>query len=566
MSSRAQPPPRPPNVRDARASHPPGPHVVQVARTMGDSLLELHYADPRAGRDRRPPTRLLIALGAAFLLTSLFAFSRGVSVAAENQRARAEWNQSRAAWRAQFRPRRLSLAYDFFAFGGLAGGIVALAAAIAVGRSQRARDRLTAGSSADADIAMDGIAVDIDLVRTVGGTTLIEVPRGSVARRTTAEGSEPVSGAIELGLGHRLELRSGATALEIKWVARQRGGQLAGSGRVDRRVLGFVAASALAHLAVLALMQTIPPDRSTMSDDSFAGIERMHLVSNPATEPPIELPPEPGTGGNSSGDPAAGDNASSGAEGTTGTPDAEPTRGRIRVQRRADEPQLARVTVEMAKRAGILGAYMRNERRFTDITSNNPFASGLDDRDIYGGPDGDMDADTYSPWDSGWGGEKSTSDSPYWGDGGTVVVGKLPTGGGPTGEGWSTFGGDGENQRGHRRTLPMVETGPVTSSCASVDDPCLDKSIVRRYIKRHTARIRHCYERALLADAGLRGSVLTHFIISPEGKVQGSVARGIGGTALTGCVARAVSSIKFPKSAGAGVRVTYPFRFAPAGS
>lgn len=95
----------------------------------------------------------------------------------------------------------------------------------------------------------------------------------------------------------------------------------------------------------------------------------------------------------------------------------------------------------------------------------------------------------------------------------------------------------------------------------------LDKEIIRRYLRRHLGRIRHCYELRLIARPTLAGTLATQFTIDGDGKVIAATAEGMSDAELATCVADAVRDIEFPRSTdGGNVRVNYPFAFHPGES
>ena len=113
-----------------------------------------------------------------------------------------------------------------------------------------------------------------------------------------------------------------------------------------------------------------------------------------------------------------------------------------------------------------------------------------------------------------------------------------------------------------RRLLPpppVVGTPDVSGE--------LDQATIRRYVKRNMEKIRSCYERQLLADPTLQGTVVLQFFIGPTGSVTSATARGLHANVST-CLAEVVSHIAFPKpGGGVGVHVkSYPFEFRPSGS
>ena len=93
----------------------------------------------------------------------------------------------------------------------------------------------------------------------------------------------------------------------------------------------------------------------------------------------------------------------------------------------------------------------------------------------------------------------------------------------------------------------------------------LDKAIIRRYIKRNQQKIQHCYEKELVSKPNLSGTVMTNFLISPQGTVTDSTGSGVD-PVVASCVAAVIRAIEFPKPKGGGnVQVNYPFIFRLGG-
>jgi len=93
----------------------------------------------------------------------------------------------------------------------------------------------------------------------------------------------------------------------------------------------------------------------------------------------------------------------------------------------------------------------------------------------------------------------------------------------------------------------------------------LDSSIIRRYIKRSTEKIRYCYEKELFHKPKLDGTVTATFTIGTAGTVTSSTATGLDPEVAT-CVAGVIKDIEFPRAQDGGViQVNYPFNFHPAG-
>ncbi|MEJ7601995.1 MAG: AgmX/PglI C-terminal domain-containing protein [Kofleriaceae bacterium] len=105
-------------------------------------------------------------------------------------------------------------------------------------------------------------------------------------------------------------------------------------------------------------------------------------------------------------------------------------------------------------------------------------------------------------------------------------------------------------------------TVPEVRLASAVVQGDLDKSVIRRYLKRQFAKIRYCYERTLLAHPTLEGTMVTRFTIAPSGLVGSVTAEGLGDTEVASCVASVITAIEFPRVPDGGdVQVHYPFTF-----
>ncbi len=92
----------------------------------------------------------------------------------------------------------------------------------------------------------------------------------------------------------------------------------------------------------------------------------------------------------------------------------------------------------------------------------------------------------------------------------------------------------------------------------------LDKNIIRRYVRQRINAIRYCYEKQLVREPTLAGTVTTRFTIQSTGVVSEVTADGLGRPAVESCIAGVIRSIQFPISDGGGlVKVTYPFELKP---
>src|SRR5262249_45465120 len=87
--------------------------------------------------------------------------------------------------------------------------------------------------------------------------------------------------------------------------------------------------------------------------------------------------------------------------------------------------------------------------------------------------------------------------------------------------------------------------------------------VVRRYVRRQTARLRFCYERELPKKKSLTGTVALDFTIGQNGSVRRAVAKGLD-AAVESCLVDGVKTLQFPSPPGS-VKVSLPLTFAAPG-
>ena len=197
------------------------------------------------------------------------------------------------------------------------------------------------------------------------------------------------------------------------------------------------------------------------------------------------------------------------------------------------DPDRAR---EEARNAGLLGSTIETEGGvFASLTSADDGIEG----GMLGGTSGTADAG------DGLGAAGGSGE-------GTIGTGRYDT----LGHGAGTSGGDGA-----RRAAPV----PAMSLGTPTVNGSLDKAIVRRYLKRVGPRLKYCYEKALLAQPALQGTVSAAFTIAADGKVASSTATGID-AAIGSCVGDVVRAIEFPRPPdGAPVDVRFGLTFTYGG-
>jgi hypothetical protein len=249
-------------------------------------------------------------------------------------------------------------------------------------------------------------------------------------------------------------------------------------------------------------------------------------------------------------------------EGQAGTQTGTPEPVRQQIKHRTDaEQQLARqAAIDEARTAGLLGSETL-VGQIANVASDSDLANGFEERDAYGGLVGsDGPGNAYG---FGMGRQNFGPGGGGYGTVGTGRYGMICGGNGRRcGGGTDAFGIPGGPPGVVRRHQPVVPTVGMGEPVPVGD---LDKSIIRRYIKRNLDKIAYCYEHELLAKPDLAGTVQAQFFIQPDGTVKSTQASGVD-PAVSSCVAGVISSISFPRpGGGAGVAVTYPFTFHAAG-
>src|SRR5690606_1775616 len=98
-----------------------GARAIEIAAMLSDSVVEVkHVSNPRGGKVTST-TYGLFAAGAFLLVLALIAFFIGVSNSKANKESFHRWTEIEQKPAQDWRPARLSVAYDFMAFGGLIG-------------------------------------------------------------------------------------------------------------------------------------------------------------------------------------------------------------------------------------------------------------------------------------------------------------------------------------------------------------------------------------------------------------------------------------------------------------
>lgn len=377
------------------------------------------------------------------------------------------------------------------------------------------------------------------------------------SRRAVADGN---AFRYPMPAGSIARLHRGDVTFHVRAVPKGR--RVAGRGKIDRQLWGFVGGTGLASAALFSLLSMIPSDVLAFElEDDVAGsrFASFHHIADEKLEEPDDV---------ESGDdqPKGGQGQrADGTEGEMGKPSSKKPKGVYKMRGPANSiPQLARNIdpTLMAQQAGILGLMQKEQGHFFASVHGGAFAVGQDDEDIWGGLEGSEYGEAHGTigglglLGTGHGGG-GTGEGTI-GMGNTGLIGKGAAGGDGVGYGRGSGLGFGKKVK----HPPTVKAKPI----AQLQGP-LDKSIIRRVVRAHINEVRACYNQGLVRNPSLRGRVAIQFTIGGTGVVTNAV---VGESSLSDpqvgrCVAKAVKRWRFPKPPGGGmVLVTYPFAMDPA--
>jgi hypothetical protein len=517
-------------------------NAVEVVATFGDAVVGVrHLTDPRGGVVKRA-TKALLAGGVALLATSGIAFGYAANVAAKNEAAYKAWTaQGKPGW--AFRPQQLPAGLDALTLGGSVLGLGAIAFGLARRKSEQQPSRVKLGTVAGCDFPMEGVGSSFDLVAPMGNGFAVNV--------APAMSGAP-AGMIPVTADTKLRLKLGATTFLVQSVAAPKK-QAAGIG-FDRRVAGFIAASVAAHLGVLALLQTVPSGMDTATGDTDVPEMPTITATTDSHETKTE-PPDDGTGIDAATERGARQ-AMALTSGTMGSNTAGDP-GKRHVAGAGEVKMSREAAVQNAREAGILGSEFLSSNHFQAMAGTADITQGMDDDDIYGGWDGTGTGSGpgfgNGPNGFGPGGGGNDWNSIWSGDYNTIP------GDGHDGDGYTLD--DGPNHKGHKHIAGVPQPKMCTGSeCKIIGDA--DPAIIRRYMRRNSAKFGFCYEHALLANPGLGGTVTARFSVSTDGHVTASGADGVSDE-VSSCVADVVSNIHFP-AFKAPFQAVYPFHMHKA--
>ena len=282
-----------------------GARAIEVAAMLGDSVVGVkHVMNPRGGKVT-PVTYGLFGFGALLLIISFVAFFSGVSTAADNK-ARYEEHIKAKKVAYEFRPRRLSMAFDWMAVGGFFGGMFCMTMGLVRIREEKVDPRFRIGRASGVDFPTDVSPVeDFPLVAPSGDDFVFNFAAGwdgemtvdgqstslaELAGQGRARQSMTSPGAMEVPIPPKTRIRvtAGNQTFLVSSVPqpRRQAGPL--FARMDSELLAYLAGTAIVMLGFVFMLDTLLEDEKTLYGDLFAGSDRMSLVQNKPQEDPLQ--------------------------------------------------------------------------------------------------------------------------------------------------------------------------------------------------------------------------------------------------------------------------------------
>lgn len=368
-----------------------------------------------------------------------------------------------------------------------------------------------------------------------------------------------VDGRLSLARGTKVRLELAGFTVHVAAVAA--GKKLVGGTAKRRRALGLWVGSALLHVGVVGALMMSP---GASLDEESAGLDKstaayiMQLQKNNADQEAKE---------EASDASAKTDGAKAGKDGKThagetgmmGSMKASVTGGHYEVKGPPDTAEVKLAKTRTLIEQGNIGAI----GALSAVFGANPNAMvafdggdvtlGRDPNSFVGNMTGDHGADSFGYNSLGLKGVGPGGGCMFGScDGiGLGNVGDFGTKG--PGNGWDTGPGGKTLTHKTKTVKPPIE-GSVEMAGK------LPQETIKRIVRANFPRFRACYEAGLKKDPGLRGTVVTRFIIDTTGAVESASLSG--GTLEDGnvksCVRGVFAGLSFPEPESGKVMVTYP--------
>ncbi len=550
---------------------PSGAQIVEVAAMLGDSMVGVKHSLQTTGGKTTPATKGFFGLGAFLVLAAVITFFTAVGTAEKNKHDRESYVADDRNIANRWRPEKVPVFKDGVVFGGGALGLFLLILATGRYKKEQVDPVFRIGTEPQVDFAtIYAPSPSFPLVAVENGGFVVNLTGDMTGEMTREDGSTvALSDLSSQGVGRPSTTAQGAIAATIPPKSRVRA--VLGNNTffvtaqtkpnryplpffriTDPKFLYTLSSVAGVFALLFAIIWWQNPSLGSTGDsdiETTALIDR--IEKKPLENPEIEEEPDQPEADDDSGGTGT---AAALESGKMGKKDSTRDKGRYKMKQVDENPALAKMkAIEQARTAGIVGALAASPQMFQSLTGLSDYSSGFDDESIQGGLQGDEYGEMAGGYGMGVDGFGPGGGGTGWGTIGTGSYGTIGQGSG-TGSGFGSGSGSGSG-RGRKSVVPEPKIGRPSIAGD------LDKAIIRRYIRRKLPSIKYCYEKQLLVDKGLSGTVNTNFQISPQGSVLSSTASGVSGS-VSSCVAGVIKTIKFPKPKGGGiVQVRYPFIF-----
>jgi len=374
-----------------------------------------------------------------------------------------------------------------------------------------------------------------------------------------------IDGSRELVVapGTREEVKLEAFTIRVGVVAAAR--PLEKGKMRSRTALAFWLGSAAVHAAIVGALVMSPGESL---DEDTAGLDKstqayvMQLQKNHADREIAEQQTEQ-VAATESSKPGGSGKAHAGDPGQMGDPSKKATNAHYEIKGPPDTAEVKMAKVHALIESNSYGAIGALASVFGS-TANAPIAFdstsldsiGRDKANYMGNLTGAYGGDAF-----GYNGLGSFGAGPGGGgiyDGiGLGTIGDFGHSGG-SGNGLEWGGGPGGKQLTHKVKTPRP---PIEGNVEMTGK--LPPETIKRVIRANFPRFRQCYEAGLKKDPGLKGTVVTRFIIDSTGATEsvslsgGSMSDGN----VSGCVLGVYKTLSFPEPESGKVMVSYPIDF-----
>lgn len=119
-------------------------------------------------------------------------------------------------------------------------------------------------------------------------------------------------------------------------------------------------------------------------------------------------------------------------------------------------------------------------------------------------------------------------------------------------------------------SMPSAASSAPADAPPAADEPedARNMEVIGAVVKAHRQQARDCYEKALKQVPNLKGDLVVHFTLRPNGKVKEATLNRERSTitepSVVNCVIDVIKSLEYPKSSkGFESTINYPFNFNP---